>query len=121
MVPGSRSSLNAGIRLADRGYNLNGFLIDPNGQPLDTQSSIRLDASGNFLGLGRTMQFSRRYSAARHVDPGAERGRPGQRAHPSEPYTGSISSAAPSVDGHGIPTPRPGRCPLAIRRRPRSR
>ena len=59
-VPGNRSSLNAGIRLADRGYNLNGFLIDPNGQPLDAQSSARFDAGGNFLGFGRTMQFFRR-------------------------------------------------------------
>ena len=121
MVPGSRSSLNAGIRLADRGYNLNGFLIDPNGQPLDAQSSIRLDASGNFLGLGRTMQFSRRTPQPGLWTLVLSVAGPGNGAHLSEPYTGSISFTAPSVHGHGIPNSPTRVLRAAIRSRPPSR
>ena len=102
-VPGHKASLNAGIRLANRGYNVNGFLIDPNGQPLDAQSSIRLDASGNVLGLGRTMQFFRRTPQPGLWTLVLSVAGPGNGAHLSEPYTGAISFTAPSVHGHGIP------------------
>ena len=102
-VPGNKPSLNAGIRLADPGYNLNGFLIDPNGQPLDAQSSARIDASGNFRGFGRTMQFFRRAPQPGRWTLVLSVAGPGNGAQLSEPYGGSISFAAPSVQGHGIP------------------
>ena len=102
-VPGNRSSLNVGIRLADRGYNLNGFLIDPNGQPLDAQSSARFDAGGNFLGFGRTMQFFRRAPQPGRWTLVLSVAGPGNGARLSEPYAGSISFTAPSVHSHGIP------------------
>jgi hypothetical protein len=102
-VPRNKPSLNAGIRLADPGYNLNGFLIDPNGQPLDAQSSARLDASGNFHGFGRTMQFFRRTPQPGPWTLVLNVAGPGNGAHLSEPYAGSISFTAPSVHSHGIP------------------
>ena len=102
-VQGNKPSLNVGIQLADTGYNLNGFLIDPNGQPLDAQSTAAFDANDNFLGFGPTMQFFRM-----HPQPGLwtlvlNVAGPGDGAHLSEPYTGSISFAAPSVSSSGIP------------------
>src|SRR5215471_9017512 len=102
-VQGNQPSLNVGIQLADPNYNLNGFLVDPNGEPLDAQSSAAFDASDNFLGFGPTMQF---FSTA------PQNGLwtlvlnvagPGDGAHLSEPFTGSISFAAPSVSSSGIP------------------
>ena len=54
-----KPSLNVGIRLADPSYDLEGFLVDPNGQPLDVQSTAQFDASDNLLGFGPTMQFFR--------------------------------------------------------------
>src|SRR6185312_6956735 len=38
-VPAHKPSLNVGIRVARPGYPLEGFLIDPNGQPLDAQTT----------------------------------------------------------------------------------
>lgn len=102
-VRGNQPSLNAAIKLADSGYNLNGFLVDPNGQPLDAQSSAQLDASGNFLGFGPTMQFFRTAP-----QPGLWTlvllvAGPGNGAHLSEPFTGTVSFTAPSVKTLGIP------------------
>ena len=102
-VTGNRPLLNLGLQLADSGYNLNGFLIDPNGQPLDAQSSEVFDASDNFQGFGPTMQFF-------HTNPQAGLWTlvlnvvgPGDGTRLSEPFTGSISFAAPSVSSSGIP------------------
>src|SRR5215470_3481127 len=50
-VPSGKPSLNLGVQLAHSGYNLLGFLMDPNGQPLDAQSDAAFDASDNFLGF----------------------------------------------------------------------
>ena len=63
-------SLNLGIRLADPDYGLEGFLIDPNGQPLDAQTT----ANDN-LAPGPTMQFFHGSPAGRPVDAGAARRR----------------------------------------------
>lgn len=102
-VVGGRPSLNVGVRLADSGYNLNGFLVDPNGEPLDAQSTAQTDANGNFLGFGPTMQFF-------HTAPQPGLWTlilnvfgPGDGAHLSEPFTGSVSFTAPSVTSSGVP------------------
>ncbi len=102
-VTGNQPSLNAGIQLADNNYNLLGFLVDPNGETLDVQSNAQFDAGDNFLGFGRTMQFFERTPAPGLwtlvlLDAG-----PGDGAHLSEPFTGSVSFAAPSVSSGGIP------------------
>jgi len=102
-VTGNQPSLNAGIQLADNNYNLLGFLVDPNGETLDVQSNAQFDAGDNFLGFGRTMQFFERTPVPGLwtlvlLDAG-----PGDGAHLSEPFTGSVSFAAPSVSSTGIP------------------
>jgi subtilisin family serine protease len=102
-VMGNKPLLNVGIQLADSGYNLNGFLIDPNGQPLDAQSTVALDANDNFLGFGPTMQFFRGTPAPGLWTLVLNVAGPGDGAHLSEPFTGSISFAAPSVSSSGVP------------------
>jgi subtilisin family serine protease len=102
-VPAGEPSLNVGVTLADSNYNLEGFLVDPHGEPLDAQSNAQFDASDNFLGFGKTMQFFRGTPAAGVwtlvlLDAG-----PGDGAHLSEPLTGAISFTAPSVTSSGIP------------------
>jgi len=97
-VPGGMPSLNLGVQLADSDHILEGFLVDPNGQPLDIQTT-----ANDAFGPGPTMQFF-------HGSPA-----PGQwtlvllalgfqnGAHLSEPFTGNISFTAPSVTSSGIP------------------
>jgi hypothetical protein len=102
-VTGNKPSLNLGLQLADSGYNLNGFLIDPNGQPLDMQSSVALDASETFQGYGRTMQFFRKTPQAGLWTLVLNVFGPVDGTRFSEPFTGSISFAAPSVSSSGIP------------------
>jgi hypothetical protein len=58
-VPKGEPSLNAALQLADNNYQLTGYLIDPNGQPVSEQSSAVFDASDNLLGFGKSMQFFR--------------------------------------------------------------
>ena len=97
-VTGNKPSLNVGIQLADANYILEGFLIDPNGEPLDAQTT----ANDN-LAPGPTMQFFRGSPANGLwtlvlLAVGFQDG-----AHLSEPFTGNISFAAPSVSSSGIP------------------
>jgi hypothetical protein len=102
-VMGNKPSLNVGLQLAHNNYNLNGFLIDPNGQPVDAQSTAAFDANDHFLGFGPTMQFFRRTPAPGLWTLVLNVAGPGDGAHLSEPFTGSISFAAPSVSSSGIP------------------
>ena len=102
-VQGNKPSLNVGVQLTHNGYNLNGFLVDPNGEPLDAQSTAAFDANDNFLGFGPTMQFFQRSPANGLWTLVLNVAGPGDGAHLSEPFTGSISFAAPSVSSSGIP------------------
>jgi hypothetical protein len=102
-VMGNKPSLNVGVQLAHHGYNINGFLVDPHGQPLDIQSTAAFDANDNFLGFGPTLQFF-------HTSPTPglwtlvlDVAGPGDGAHLSEPYSRTISFGAPSVSTSGIP------------------
>jgi subtilisin family serine protease len=97
-VPSGEPSLNLGVQLADPDYILEGFLVDPNGQPLDIQTSAY-----DQLGPGPTMQFFHGTPAPGLwtmvlLDVGFNDG-----THLSEPFTGNISFAAPSVTSSGIP------------------
>jgi subtilisin family serine protease len=102
-VPSGEPSLNVGLNLQDPNYNLNGFLIDPHGQPLDAQSSAAFDASDNFQGFGKTLQFFRGTPAAGVWTLVLNVAGPGDGAHLSEPFTGTVSFTAPSVSSSGIP------------------
>jgi Subtilase family/Peptidase inhibitor I9 len=97
-VQGNKPSLNVGVQVAVPDYILEGFLVDPNGEPLDAQTSVN-----DGLGPGPTMQFF-------HGSPanglwtlvilvvGFNSG-----AHLSAPFTGTVSFTAPSVSSSGIP------------------
>jgi hypothetical protein len=102
-VPAGKPSLNVGIHLADNNYGLNGFLIDPNGEPLDAQSTAQFDASDNFLGFGPTMQFFRGRPAAGLWTLVLNVNAPIDGTHLSEPFAGAISFSAPTVTRSGIP------------------
>jgi subtilisin family serine protease len=97
-VPQGEPSLNLGVRLADSDYGLEGFLMDPNGQPLDAQTT-----ANDALAPGPTMQFFHGTPAPGLWTLVLLVALPVDGAHLSEPFTGSLSFARPSVAGSGIP------------------
>ena len=98
-VPSGKPSLNLGIQLADPNYSLEGFLVDPNGEPLDIQST----ANDVFFGSGPTMQFFHGSPAPGLWTFTLLTFAPVDGAHLSEPFTGAVSFTAPSVTSSGIP------------------
>jgi hypothetical protein len=97
-VPEGKPSLNLGIRLAHPGYGLEGFLIDPNGEPLDAQTT----ANDN-LAPGPTMQFFRGSPANGRWTLVLLVALPVDGSHLSEPFTGAITFTRPTVTNRGIP------------------
>jgi subtilisin family serine protease len=97
-LPGGRPSLNLGVSLADPDYGLEGFLIDPNGEPLDAQTT----ANDN-LAPGPTMQFFHGSPAPGLWTLVLLVAVPVNGARLSEPFTGALSFTAPSVASSGIP------------------
>jgi hypothetical protein len=102
-LPAGRPSLNIGVKLADPNYDLEGFLVDPSGEPVDVQSTAQFDASDNFLGFTPDMQFF-------HGTPAPGRWTltllvfgPIDGSHLSEPFTGAISFGAPQITSTGVP------------------
>jgi subtilisin family serine protease len=102
-VPNGEPSLNAALVLGDDNYGVEGLLVDPNGEPLDVQSTAAFDADDNLLGFGRTMQFFHN-----HPQPGvwtltllSQLPVPG--THLSVPYRGAISFAGSRVSSTGVP------------------
>jgi subtilisin family serine protease len=102
-VPSGQPSLNVGINLADSNYGLNGFLVDPNGQPVDAQSTVLFDSGGNFLGIEPTMQFFHGTPTAGLWTLILNVNEPIDGTHLSEPFRGAISFTAPSVSSSGVP------------------
>jgi subtilisin family serine protease len=98
-VTGNKPSLNLGLQLADPNYGLEGFLVDPNGEPLDAQTT-----ANDGLAPGQTMQFFRGSPANGVWTLVLLAALPVDGAHLSEPFTGSVSFAAPAVTTTGIPT-----------------
>ena len=97
-VPSGKPSLNVGVQLADSDYVLEGFLVDPNGQPLDIQTT-----ANDAFNTGPTMQFFHGTPAPGLwtvilLAAGFQDG-----THLSEPYSGNVSFTAPSVTSSGIP------------------
>jgi hypothetical protein len=108
-MPYGRPSLNLGLQLTDPNYNLEGFLVDPNGQPLDVQSTAQFDAGDNFLGFGPTMQFFKGQPQGGLWTFTILVSGPVDGTHLSEPFTGNISFAPPPVSASGIPNSRHAR------------
>ncbi|MGZ4177552.1 MAG: S8 family serine peptidase [Solirubrobacteraceae bacterium] len=102
-VPWGRPELNLGVQLADHAYHLEGFLTDPNGQPLDVQSTAQFDGSDKFTGFGQTMQFFRGHPQGGLWTVTLLVWGPldGQRL--SEPFQGNITFAPPAVSASGVP------------------
>jgi hypothetical protein len=96
-------SLNVGIQLADSNYRVEGFLVDPSGQPVDVQSTADFDANDNLLGYGSKLQFFRGRPAAGLWTLTLLYAGPGDGAHLSEPFTGSISFTGPPIGSSGVP------------------
>ncbi|MDQ2829783.1 MAG: S8 family serine peptidase, partial [Chloroflexota bacterium] len=66
-VPAGLHDLDLGVALSDAGYNLQGTLVDPNGLPIDVQSTVTATdlistspTLGQPTGYTNTMQFFRR-------------------------------------------------------------
>jgi subtilisin family serine protease len=97
-VQGNKPSLNLGVNLADPNYGLEGFLIDPNGQPLDAQTT-----ANDALAPGATMQFFHGSPANGLWTLVLLVALPVDGSHLSEPFTGNVSFTAPSVTSSGIP------------------
>jgi hypothetical protein len=97
-VPRGKPSLNLGIRLAHSSYGLEGFLIDPNGEPLDAQTT----ANDN-LAPGPTMQFFRGSPAHGRWTLVLLVALPVDGSQLREPFTGAITFTRPAVTSHGIP------------------
>jgi hypothetical protein len=92
-VPAHRASLDLALTLRDTNHRLTGFLVSPNGEPLDDQTN----------GLGTAMQFflrrpqAGRWTAILRLSKGLD----GTQLH--EPFTGQISFAAAQVTASGVP------------------
>jgi len=97
-VPRGEPSLNLGITVADSRYGLEGFLIDPSGEPLDAQTT----ANDN-LRPGPAMQFFHGTPAPGLWTLVLLVALPVNGADLSEPFTGSISFTGPPVTSSGIP------------------
>jgi subtilisin family serine protease len=100
-VPPGEPSLNVGISLPDRDYGLEGFLMDPGGEPLDAQST----ANDN-LAAGTAMQFFLGAPAPGRWTLVLVVALPVDGVHLSEPFTGSVSFTGPPVTSSGIPDSR---------------
>ncbi len=98
-VPSGEPSLNVAIQLADHPYALEGFLVDPNGEPLDVQNT----ANDVFLGSGQTMQFNHGSPAAGLWTVTLLTFGQNDGAKLSEPFTGNISFNPAAVSSSGIP------------------
>ena len=97
-VPSGEPSLNLGVQLADADYSLDGFLIDPSGDPLDAQTT-----ADDAFAPGQTMQFFHGSPAAGRWTVVLDVFLPVDGAHLTEPFTGAVSFTAPSVTSSGIP------------------
>ena len=104
-VPWGRPSLNLAVQLADANYGVQGWLVDPSGQPVDVQIRPSGSAPRQFFAAHDAVLPPE--SATRPVDGDPHRRPAGQRGAPlSEPYTGTISFNPPQVCSSGIPNSR---------------
>jgi len=97
-VPSGKPSLSLGVKFAHPSYGLEGFLIDPNGQPLDAQTT-----ANDGLAPGPAMQFFHRSPAHGLWTLVLLIALPDDGSHLSELFTGVIRFAPPAVTSSGIP------------------
>jgi hypothetical protein len=114
-VPWGQPSLNLAVQLADPNYGVQGWLVDPNGQPVDVQdTNQRLTPAGvnpvQFV-FGPTLQFFRGHPQGGLWTVILTVVAPVNGGQLSEPYTGAISFDPPQVSSSGIPDSRHVRLP----------
>jgi len=104
-VPAGKPIIDLGLRFRDPHYPVFGFLVDPQGQPLDVQSTAILDSHGNLTGFGNTLQFFEKTPAAGRwaIVVWLDQNFAIDGAHFREPFTGSIRFRAPDADTKGLP------------------
>ncbi len=100
-VPHGKPSLNVGVQLAHPNYGLQGFLVDPNGEPLDAQTT-----ANDALAPGPTMQFFRGSPEGGLWTLTLVVALPVDGAHLSQPFTGSVDFAPAPVTSSGLPNSR---------------
>jgi hypothetical protein len=104
-VPRGEPSLNARFHLADPDYGLTGYLVDPNGMPLDEQ-----------VNEGRDMQFFKGSPQAGLWTLTLNVSAPVSGLRLREPFTGAISFAGPPVRATGLPSGKlPAGTPVTAR------
>jgi hypothetical protein len=103
-LPGGLRDVDLNVRLADSGYNLEGILIDPRGNPLDIQSTITRETSqGLPAAYTNSMQFFWRSPAAGtwrfliFVNDSIS------GAQTSEPFKGTLTFNKINVHAVGVP------------------
>jgi hypothetical protein len=102
-VPAGKPSLNVAVQLNDPNYNVRGFLTDPDGEPLDVQSTAVFNAPGNFVGFGPTMQFFQQTPRAGRWTLSLLVATAIDGAHLSEPFSTNINFRRPMIQAHGLP------------------
>jgi hypothetical protein len=111
-MPWGRPSLNLGLQMPDTNYDVQGWLVDPNGQPVDVESTEqRITPYGTTpeqAFYGQTLQFFRGHPQGGMwtvilavIAP--------INGQLREPYTGTISFDPPQVSSSGVPNSRHAR------------
>lgn len=101
-IPAGRAVLNLAVQLRDPNYNLTGFLVDPSGEPVDTQSTGLAVAGGTTF--TNAMQFFVRSPVAGRWTAIMVLNTPIDGARVQEPFTGTIGFAGTAVEASGLPS-----------------
>jgi hypothetical protein len=112
-VPWGRPSLNLALKLPGPNYDVQGWLVDPHGQPVDVEDTTqRLTPAGatpEQIIYGPDMQFFRQHPQSGLWTVILTVMAPVNGGPLSVPYTGAISFNPPQVSSSGIPNSRHAR------------
>jgi subtilisin family serine protease len=101
-VPSGRDALNVAIQLRDPGYDVTALLVDPDGEPLDVQSTTSL-LDNDPVPLESTIQLTQRAPRAGRWTGVLVLSAPVTGEFLEEPVEGRIDFAAPSITVQGLP------------------
>ncbi|HXM54483.1 MAG TPA: S8 family serine peptidase [Candidatus Dormibacteraeota bacterium] len=101
-VPGGKKSLNLALNLRDPNYNLTGFLVDPQGEALDIQSTAPITGGGS-VAFTNAMQFFQRTPQKGRWSAIFALNAPLTGQNLREPFTGAISFGAGAASATGLP------------------
>jgi len=101
-VPANRAMLNLELSLRDPNYNLTGFLIDPNGEALDIQSTAPITGGGS-VAFVDNMTISQRTPQPGRWTVVLALNAPLTGQNLEEPFTAGIDFAQAFVTADGVP------------------